>query len=965
MEYPSPSKDKAMSFWASPRAQMDNSASFDGFTRPDDPFNGFSGLMNFDTYAGWCTSPSAADQMVTSFALSAGYTPFDYVNLTEQVKGGFLPTDGEVTQNFINGERAVLPTIDTQYSLPLNSVDENDIGVGRGGNSCQQKNIQDTGNGIIHRPPVRSLAEKMLKALSLFKDSSGAGILAQVWVPIKEGDKYILSTSEQPYLLDQMLAGYREVSRGFTFSAEVKPGNFPGLPGRVFTSKVPEWTSNVAHYNKGEYLRIDHARNHEVRGSIALPVFEDDSFERSCCAVLELVTVKEKSDFSEEMDHVCRALETVNLKSVTPPRLYKQCLSKNQMAALGEITDVLRAVCHAHRLPVALTWIPCSYNEGVGDETIKVRVGGCNVNSAEKCILCIETDACYVNEREMQGFVQACSEHHLEEGQGIAGKALQSNHPFFFPDVKEYDISEYPLVQHARKYGLNAAVAIRLRSTYTGDDDYILEFFLPVNMKGSTEQQLLLNNLSSTMQRICRSLRTVSDAELSGVGGSDIGFKRGLDESRLPVELSRSCSEQKYVEGSSTPADQVSVNATDSSDARIGARPPGQKVGGSRKQSEKKRSTAEKNVSLSVLQQYFSGSLKDAAKSIGVCPTTLKRICRQHGISRWPSRKINKVNRSLKKIQTVLDSVQGVEGGLKFDPTTGGLVAAGSVIQDVDAQKSSMVSNNNPCDRNIDLATEGASPHPPPSSSCFNSENPTVKLEDESYMGVDKLRLSNSIPITTSIGEYSSDSLKMAAAMPWTFSTPSLKGCSRWSPIDGQLKVETSNRHFVSQSSSSLAAGDGMDTGEDIIDEHNQSSSSGMTESSNGSMMNGSSSSSPSFDGVKNPKAEMLFGDEGSKITVKATYKEDTVRFKYEPSSGWFQLYEEVAKRFKIQTGTFQLKYKDDEEEWVLLVCESDWHECLEILEFLGTRHVKFLVRDATFAMGSSGSSNCFLMGSS
>lgn len=972
MEYPSPSKDKAMGLWASPRAQMDISASFDGFTRSDDPFNSFSELMNFDTYAGWCTSPSATDQMVASFALSAGYTPFDYVNLTEQVKGGFLPTDGEVTQNLINGERAAFPTTDTQCSLPLNSVDENDIGVGRGGNSCQQKNIQDTENGTIHRPPVRTLAEKMLKALSLFKDSSGAGILAQVWVPIKEGDKYILSTCEQPYLLDQMLAGYREVSRGFTFSAEVKPGNFPGLPGRVFTSKVPEWTSNVAHYNKGEYLRIDHARNHEVRGSIALPIFEDNSYERTCCAVLELVTVKEKSDFSEEMDHVCRALEAVNLKSIAPPRLYKQCLSKNQMAALAEITDVLRAVCHAHRLPVALTWIPCSYNEGVEDEIVKVRVGGCNVNSAEKCILCIETDACYVNEREMQGFVQACSEHHLEEGQGIAGKALQSNHPFFFPDVKEYDIIEYPLVQHARKYGLNAAVAIRLRSTYTGDDDYILEFFLPVNMKGSTEQQLLLNNLSSTMQRICRSLRTVSDAELSGLGGSDIGFERGLDESRLPLELSRSCSEQKYVEGSSTPADQVSVNATDSSDVRIGARPPDQTIGGSKRQSEKKRSTAEKNVSLSVLQQYFSGSLKDAAKSIGVCPTTLKRICRQHGISRWPSRKINKVNRSLKKIQTVLDSVQGVEGGLKFDPTTGGLVAAGSIIQDLDVQKSSMISNNNPCDRNLDLAAEGASPHPAPSPSpsCFNSENPTVKLEDESYMDVEKLRLSNSsIPMTTSIGEYSSDSLKMGATMPWTFSTPSLKGCSRWSPIDGgQLKVETSNRHFVSPSSSSMAAGDGMDTsmnGEDGIDDHNQSSSSGMTESSNGSLMNGSSSSSPSFNGVKNTKTEMLFGDEGSKITVKATYKEDTVRFKYERSAGWFQLYEEVAKRFKIQTGTFQLKYKDDEEEWVLLVCESDWHECLEILEFLGTTNVKFLVRDATFAMGSSGSSNCFLMGNS
>ncbi|XVF01908.1 hypothetical protein REPUB_Repub04eG0129600 [Reevesia pubescens] len=77
----------------------------------------------------------------------------------------------------------------------------------------------------------------------------------------------------------------------------------------------------------------------------------------------------------------------------------------------------------------------------------------------------------------MEDFVHACVEHYLEEGQGVAGKALQSNHSFFSTDVKTYDISDYPLVHHARKFNLNAAVAIRLRSTYTGDDDYILEFF--------------------------------------------------------------------------------------------------------------------------------------------------------------------------------------------------------------------------------------------------------------------------------------------------------------------------------------------------------------------------------------------------------------------------------------------------------------------------------------------------------
>ncbi|KAK9059142.1 hypothetical protein SSX86_021761 [Deinandra increscens subsp. villosa] len=908
MECPSPTKDKSMGFWASPRAQMDNSTPLDGFSRPEDPlFNGFSELMNFDTYAGWCTSPSAADQMLATFALSPGYASYDYSNFAEQVRGGFLATGDPIAQNSINGG---------DFILPVNAADGN-------GGSSQQNKVQETGSGIVQRSPAASLAEKMLKALSLFKDSSGAGILAQVWVPVKEGDKYMLSTYEQPYLLDQVLAGYREVSREFTFSAEVKPGTFPGLPGRVFTSKVPEWTSNVAHYNKGEYLRIDHALSHEVRGSIALPVFEDDSHENSCCAVLELVTMREKSDFNSEMDHVCRVLETVNLKSIAPPRLHKQCLSNNQMAALAEITDVLRAVCHAHRLPVALTWIPCNYNEQVGDEIIKVRVRGHNGNSTEKSILCIQTDACYVNDREMQGFVQACSEHHLEESQGIAGKALQSNHPFFFPDVKEYHVNQYPLVQHARKYGLNAAVAIRLRSTYTGDDDYILEFFLPVSMKGSTEQQLLLNNLSSTMQRICRSLRTVSDAELSGLVGPRAECPKGLDETRPPLELS-------------TPADQVSVNATESTDVWTGASAPDKTVGGSRRQSEKKRCTSEKNVSLSVLQQYFSGSLKDAAKAIGVCPTTLKRICRQHGISRWPSRKINKVNRSLKKIQTVLDSVQGVEGGLKFDPTTCGLVAASDAMEDIDTRESSKISNNTP---------EGTSPSPhPPPSSWFNNENPIEKLEDECYMGVDKLKLSNSLPITTSIGEYRD-------------------------PTDGQLKVKKQIPHFLSQSLSSMAnGGDDMDTSmnddRDHDRDHNQSTSSGMTGSSNGSMMNGSSSSSPSFRGPKNSKSDTLSCDEGSKLTVKATYKEDTVRFKFEPSSGWFQLYEEVARRFKIQTGTFQLKYKDDEEEWVLLVCESDWNECLEILDCLGTRSVKFVVRDATFAMGSSGSSNCFLTGS-
>ena len=55
----------------------------------------------------------------------------------------------------------------------------------------------------------------------------------------------------------------------------------------------------------------------------------------------------------------------------------------------------------------------------------------------------------------------------------------------------------------------------------------------------------------------------------------------------------------------------------------------------------KRGMTPRRNIELSELQKLFHLTEKQVAKELGVCLTSLKKICRQHGIHRWPYRKVS------------------------------------------------------------------------------------------------------------------------------------------------------------------------------------------------------------------------------------------------------------------------------------------------------------------------------------
>ncbi|KAJ1277817.1 hypothetical protein BS78_04G032100 [Paspalum vaginatum] len=694
-----------------------------------------------------------------------------------------------------------------------------------------------------------AVKERIARALRIYKEQEqeeeeeAGGALVQVWAPARDGGRRVLATRGQPFVLPpprcHRLFQYRTVSlaHAFPVGGAGVPGE-RGLPGRVFDAAQPEWTPNVQYYGTGEYARISYALIYDIQAALALPVLDPGT--GACLAVLELVTTSPRLHFAAEVDKLSRALQAVALRGseICRPTPERQVCSDDtaHQLAMSEVSDLLATVVEAHRLPLAQAWVRCKR---------------CTTTSAEHGSLTAAGAPFYFyladgDQSLLLGFREACVEHHLRPGRGgIVEEAAAARAPRFCADVTKYSMDAYPLAHHARFCGLAGCLAVCVRlsrddGSASADEECVLELFLPPDCRDGTAQKAAADAVAATILE-----RFGSSGELKAVvvdGLQDLALEIGADgecvlrpDDRFTMaEAEAPELEPKDHGGDERDSDEeglhlaAALGAEDTEapkmhhDEQNGGEDPRSQVGKKKKTKRK----GEKTVSLEVLQRYFSGSLKDAAKSLGVCPTTMKRICRQHGISRWPFRKIAKANRSLDKIKRVFESVQG---------SSKAMAAPAPVVAASSQQAPAM-----------------ASAYRAPALPCLSS-----------VLGVDSSQGSCQAP-------------------------PRLKNAAFRGPL----------QH-------------GVDAGV---------------------------------------------------VTVKASYRGDIIRFRVPSSAGVATVKGEVAKRLGLEAGEFDVKYLDDDNEWVLLSCDADFQECLDVVPALlassgsGTAQpvVRLMVQEVAEIHGSS-----------
>ncbi|KAI8569805.1 hypothetical protein RHMOL_Rhmol02G0305100 [Rhododendron molle] len=548
---------------------------------------------------------------------------------------------------------------------------------------------------VCASPEIRLNIRHAVHKLVLYPELSEA--LVQFWAPTRTlGGRTLLTLQNQPFafghttnvlrswLCDYRMGMCREYNNKFYADAESGEDQL-GLPGRVFLNKLPEYTPHVEHYTLKEYPQLDLALRCGIYASWGLPVFEHSS--HTCVGVFEIVCQYSAPLYDEKfLGRMYDIFQEFGLRCFDG---YKHCKmqygDKNEpltAAAFRELKMVYESVCKIHKLPLALTWVSCR---------------SCN-DLLQSQFQCTVLEYRHKDDFDLRswilwGFMKIIKFWHLRKGH-ITGRILPFPNLLYCSDVKQFSIAESPLVPYVRLCKLGGWFTMCLQSGYTGDELYVLEFFLPESDKNDENILTKLRSILGTMEEYFKTFKLASGQGLGeALSVEVIDFQNGQKSHSIQMIPATRCipgldlfqdggvmleqdqqdqpsmdviNSGMYVvseaqnynlpildslqNGKVTKqVDSFDQQSMDPSSKEQNAATADQSIlvvssskKGKRKtqDEEHKKAGVRIEVSLEEILKCSKMRREDAAKELKVSISTLKRVCRDFGIHRWPHRYI-------------------------------------------------------------------------------------------------------------------------------------------------------------------------------------------------------------------------------------------------------------------------------------------------------------------------------------
>ncbi|PWA68932.1 NIN-like protein [Artemisia annua] len=765
-----------------------------------------------------------------------------------------------------------------------------------------------------HKKIIQDKIIAVLKLLT-FREQH---VIVQFWSPAHVVGKHqVLTTMDQPFGLGEnkeQLTSYRKESQHnlYVVDNDHEEGEL-SPPARVFRRRLPEWTLDVANYSPKQFPQKESAIRCNLHGYLALPVV--DLFTRSCVGVLEILTSSKYISYAYEIQQIQSALKTANLITTQafdgPTTHVHDAHGQNE---LEKIHNVLKFVCDTHRLPLAQTWATSPLTTFAShDQILKKSCSSFHTRCLGK--VCMSTAALpyYVQDLRMWSFRKACKEQHLDKSCSFVGRVLLSHGSCFCEDVTKLGQEEYPLVHYALMSGLSSCFAIFLHSIES-NNDYVLEFFLPLHREDGRYEQNLVHTLKHSIEiasgfelgdsieivgplmdlsaniepnniqtssylidtnpqsTIISSITTTKTKILETVSSDSESIVADVAKTNSTHVVNQLSPTQDFLNnnGGTIPSAEIVVhddvvreNDDTTSNRGMVMQITSETITDAGEKSNRKRGRKRKidSLTMEAVKKHVGNPIDEAAKSLGVSRSTLKRFCRDNKMSSWPLPKHNKKTaRTDSKLSQTSRSKQNLQqsSNVRF-----GLFGVAILL--VRVKRWSCASKRHGFSGNW--------------WSCGKHSHLSFK----------------------------SDSIYQVARL--------MVFLKRW-------KNKKSTRHAMQKR-------DHLENTEKPLNKLNVDWK--------------LPDSNPFYASPKQIMSNVV--SDIRKVTVKATFKNDMIKVQIPISSRLFELQNEVAHRTKLKSESFRLKYKDEDDDLILLACDADLQTLLGGYSTSNNTTVKLIIQ--------------------